>query len=52
MVLQAEKNYSTTEECLAEVWDVQTLRPYQQGGHFIVHSDYASLQWSPNPPAA
>ena len=42
----AEQNYSTPEkECLAVIWALQTLRPYLQGTHFVVHSDQSSLRW-------
>jgi RNase H-like domain found in reverse transcriptase len=42
----AERNYSTTEKgCLAIVWAVLQLRPYLEGKHFVIRTDYNSLRW-------
>ena len=42
----AEKNYYTPEkECLAVVWACGVLRPYLQGGKYVVHTDQAPLRW-------
>lgn len=33
------------KECLAFVWAFQSMRPYLQSGHFIVHTDQQLIRW-------
>ena len=43
---ETEQRYSTTElECYAVVWSVLYLRPYIEGTHFKVRTDYEALKW-------
>eukprot|EP00171_Calliarthron_tuberculosum_P008749 IDg8749t1 len=43
---QAEKNYSPSErEGLAIVYAIKICRPYVQGAHFTIYSDYNALRW-------
>jgi hypothetical protein len=42
----AERNYSTPEkECLAVVWAILHLRPYQERTRFTGRSDQVALRW-------
>ena len=41
----AEKNYTTTDECLAMVWSIKKLRPYLEGYRFTMVTDHSALRW-------
>ena len=41
-----ERDFTTTEkECLAIVWAILLLRPYQEGQRFTVRTDHDFLRW-------
>ena len=41
-----QRNYSASErECYAVIWGVLSLRPYLEGGHFLVRTDHQALKW-------
>lgn len=44
-MIPAELNYSTTEECLAVVWVIKTLRCYLYGRRFTIITDHRPLRW-------
>ena len=40
-----KKYYASKQECLAVVWELNTLRPYLMFETFMVHADHRSLRW-------
>ncbi|KAL7292657.1 hypothetical protein TKK_0013783 [Trichogramma kaykai] len=48
MLTSAERNYTTSEECLALLWTIRKLRPYLEGYKFIAVTDHNALQYQRN----
>ena len=46
VLTKAERSYSVTQqECLAILYGLKQFRHYLLGGHFILQTDHAPLQW-------